>query len=333
MDTPYKHALATVKNPFSTCDIITDGQVLDIRDTARSVHITVQVDPAMGKAHRSQLEIDIKSALAPIAQKTVKVVLTAEKTEKNAGISEVKYTIAIASGKGGVGKSTTAVNLAYAYQKLGKSVGILDADVFGPSVPLMMGQNVPYGIDKGALIPVNYQGIKAMSMGFLVPENKPVIWRGPMVMGAITKLLDEVRWGQLDILVIDMPPGTGDTQLSVGKSGRLSGAVIVSTPQDVALLDARKAIAMFEKIHIPIVGIIENMSVFVCPHCHTKTHIFGSNGAKAEAQKQGIRMLGEIPLQYHIRKIMDAGVKDDDIIQQYYTTIADNIWGEMVAKN
>ncbi len=320
-----KHALSKVKNPFTTQDIITDGLVLHARDMDKSIHITVQVDSAMGKAHRSQLELDIKSALAPLTQKIVKVVLTAEKYDTDAGISQVKHIIAIASGKGGVGKSTTAVNLAYAYQQMGKSVGILDADVFGPSIPIMMGQNRPYGVDKGAIIPVNYQGIKAMSMGFLVPEDKPIIWRGPMVMGAINKLLDEVRWGTLDILIVDMPPGTGDTQLTISKSGRLTGAVIVSTPQDVALIDARKAMAMFKKVHIPILGMIENMSVFICPKCHHKTHIFGSDGTKSVAQKQGLHMLGHIPLQYNIRKTMDKGIKDMHIINQHYTKIATEI--------
>lgn len=328
MDEKFKNALLRVKNPFSNNNIIADNNVLDIRDSKNSVHITVQVDPAMGRRYQAQMELDIKSAIKPLTEKVVKVVLTADTFHKDAGISDIKYIVAVASGKGGVGKSTTAVNIAYALQKMGKAVGILDADVFGPSVPLMMGADKPYGVDRGAIIPVNYQGIKVMSMGFLVPDNKPIVWRGPMVMGAIDKLLDDVRWGALDILIVDMPPGTGDTQLTISKNGRLSGAVIVSTPQDVALLDARKAIAMFGKVHVPVLGIVENMSVFICPKCHHPTHIFGTQGAKTEAQNQEVTFLGDIPLQYHIRTTMDAGQKDESVIK-YYIKIAEQLFNAL----
>ncbi len=220
----------------------------------------------------------------------------------------VKHVIAVASGKGGVGKSTTAANLALGLKTLGLNVGLLDADIFGPSVPRLFGINEKPKVNaSGLLEPLDAHGIKIMSIGFLVEEEAAMIWRGPMVMSAITQLLRDVAWAGLDVLVIDMPPGTGDAQLTIAQSTPLSGAVIVSTPQDLALIDARRGVTMFNQVEIPILGIIENMATFVCPHCGESSHIFGHGGARAEAQKLGVPFLGEIPLNMTIRELSDAG--------------------------
>ncbi len=220
----------------------------------------------------------------------------------------VKAIIAVASGKGGVGKSTVAVNLALALKKLGKSVGLLDADIYGPSQPRMLGAGGqrPQADDE-RINPVEAYGIKSMSMGYLIEEDAPMIWRGPMVAGALSQLFSDVNWGDLDILVVDMPPGTGDAQLTLAQRVPVAGAVIVSTPQDIALIDARKGIEMFKKVEIPILGIVENMSVFHCPKCGESTHIFGAGGAKATAKKLNTEFLGEIPLHLSIRETSDAG--------------------------
>ncbi len=223
-------------------------------------------------------------------------------------LAEVRAVIAVASGKGGVGKSTTAVNLAIGLSRLGLSVGLLDADIHGPSLPRMLGMSaVQPEVRDGRLVPVEAWGIKAMSIGLLVEENKAMIWRGPMVMGALTQLMGEVEWGPLDVLVVDMPPGTGDAQLTLAQKVALAGAVIVSTPQDIALLDARRGVAMFEKTRVPVLGIVENMSVFCCPNCGHRTPLFGHGGARAEADKLGVPFLGEVPLLLDIRESGDAG--------------------------
>ena len=220
----------------------------------------------------------------------------------------VKHIVAVASGKGGVGKSTVAVNLALGLVAEGKRVGLLDADIYGPSVPRMMGiKGKPEPTDDKRLKPMEAYGLKCMSMGFLVPEDSPMIWRGPMVIGALEQLLRDVAWGELDVLIVDMPPGTGDAQLTMAQRVPLAGAVIVSTPQDIALLDARKGINMFKKVEVPLLGIVENMSTFVCPNCNHESHIFGHGGAKAEAEKIGVECLGEIPLHIAIRETSDAG--------------------------
>lgn len=323
MENKIKNALHTVINPFTQKTIVPN--ILAVRMTNDSVHLTIHIDSAMDKAMQSRMKMEIVSAITPITDARVKVLFTAETHKKDAGIANVKHMVAIASGKGGVGKSTTALNLAYALQNKGMSVGILDADVFGPSIPHMAGANKPYGVDKGAIIPVNCDGIKAISMGFLVAQDTPIVWRGPMVMGAIDKLLHDVRWGTLDILIVDMPPGTGDVQLSLSKNKHLSGAVIVSTPQDVALLDAKKAMAMFDKVHVPILGMIENMSVFMCPKCNHPSHIFGTDGTRHHAQKHNIPLLGEIPLHLDIRTTMDAGMRDDSVVS-YYTPVAHRLY-------
>ncbi|XP_024051799.2 iron-sulfur protein NUBPL isoform X3 [Terrapene carolina triunguis] len=229
---------------------------------------------------------------------------------KQKPIEGVKQVLVFASGKGGVGKSTTAVNiaLALAAHDSTKAVGLLDADVYGPSIPKMMNlKGNPELSPKNLMRPLKNYGIACMSMGFLVEETAPVVWRGLMVMSAIEKLLRQVDWGQLDYLVIDMPPGTGDVQLSISQNIPVTGAVIVSTPQDIALLDARKGAEMFRKVHVPVLGLVQNMSVFQCPKCKHETHIFGADGVRDLAKTLGLDVLGDIPLHVNIRETCDAG--------------------------
>ena len=220
----------------------------------------------------------------------------------------VSLIVAVASGKGGVGKSTTAVNLALGMQQNGLSVGILDADVYGPSIPRLLGlSGKPEMAGEKLIQPMENYGLKAMSMGLMVDEDTPMVWRGPMVTQALTQMLRGVAWGELDVLVVDMPPGTGDVQLSMAQQVPMAGAVIVSTPQDLALIDARKGLNMFRKVEVPALGIVENMSLFICPNCGTTHSIFGHGGAKAEAEKLGVPFLGEVPLHMTIRETSDAG--------------------------
>lgn len=223
-------------------------------------------------------------------------------------IPGVAAVIAVASGKGGVGKSTTALNLALGLRDLGLKVGLLDADIYGPSVPRLTGLHEKPELDgERKMIPLRRFGLAIMSIGFLVEEETAMIWRGPMVMSAVTQMLRDVAWGTLDVLVVDMPPGTGDAQLTLAQNVPLKGAVIVSTPQDLSLIDARRGLAMFKKVNVPVLGIVENMSYFQCPHCGTKSDIFGHGGARHEAEKLGVPFLGEIPLHMAIRATSDAG--------------------------
>lgn len=251
---------------------------------------------------------------------------------KVAGVPGVKHIIAVASGKGGVGKSTTSVNLALAFQANGLKVGVLDADIYGPSMPRLLGiTGRPQPVHGNILKPMEGYGLKVMSMGFLVEEDTPMIWRGPMVMSAITQMLKEVAWGELDLLVVDMPPGTGDAQLTMAQQVPLAGAVIVSTPQDLALIDARKGLNMFRRVDVPVLGIVENMSYFLCPSCGERSDVFGHGGARKEADKLGIPFLGEVPLHMDIREKSDSGqpivISDPDGPQaKVYREIADTAW-------
>jgi ATP-binding protein involved in chromosome partitioning len=227
---------------------------------------------------------------------------------KQAEIPGIAAVIAVASGKGGVGKSTTALNLALGLRDLGLRVGLLDADIYGPSVPRLTGiRRKPELNQDKKMIPLQRFGLAIMSIGFLVEEETAMIWRGPMVMSAITQMLREVEWGTLDILVVDMPPGTGDAQLTLAQNVPLKGAIIISTPQDLSLIDARRGLAMFKKVNVPVLGIVENMSYFQCPHCGTRSDIFGHGGARHEAERLGVPFLGEIPLHMSIRTTSDSG--------------------------
>tara|TARA_B110000196_G_scaffold239411_1_gene207826 strand:+ start:9492 stop:10313 length:822 start_codon:yes stop_codon:yes gene_type:complete len=226
------------------------------------------------------------------------------------GLSGVKHVIAIASGKGGVGKSTTAVNLALALSSAGNRVGIVDADIYGPSVPLMLGaleSEKPEIADEKFFLPIEKLGLSSMSIGYLMTKETPVVWRGPMASGALLQMLTQTIWGELDYLVVDMPPGTGDIQLTLAQKAKLSGAIIVTTPQDIALLDARKAIEMFKKVNIPVLGIIENMALHTCTNCGHHEHIFGKDGAKLVASEYGSEVLGVLPLSIEIREHIDEG--------------------------
>ena len=232
-----------------------------------------------------------------------------QRTHGTTAIPGVGAIIAVASGKGGVGKSTTAVNIALGLRDLGLKVGVLDADIYGPSIPKLFAiKGKPRTAGGTRLIPMDGYGLKIMSIGFLIEEETPMIWRGPMVMSALTQMLREVEWGELDVMVVDMPPGTGDAQLTMAQQVPLRGAVIVSTPQDLALIDARRGIAMFRRVNVPVLGIVENMSYFLCPNCGTRSDIFGHGGARHEAERLGVPFLGEVPLHMDIRERSDAGL-------------------------
>jgi ATP-binding protein involved in chromosome partitioning len=246
-------------------------------------------------------------------------------------LPDVKAIVAVASGKGGVGKSTVAVNLAVSLARQGHRTGLLDADIYGPSLPRMLGVHRKPEVRDEKMIPIQAWGLSCMSIGFLVDEETPMIWRGPMVMGALEQMMGQVSWGPLDVLVVDMPPGTGDAQLTMAQRVSLTGAVIVSTPQDIALLDARRGVKMFEKTLVPVLGLVENMSFFCCPNCGHRTEIFGHGGAREEAARLNIEFLGEIPLLLDIRTASDAGTPiaaqaPDSEAARAYDALARRVW-------
>jgi ATP-binding protein involved in chromosome partitioning len=254
------------------------------------------------------------------------------------GVPGIKSIVAVASGKGGVGKSTTAVNLALGLLANGLKVGILDADIYGPSMPRLLGiSGKPETVNGRTLKPMHNHGLKVMSMGFLVGEDTPMIWRGPMVVSALTQMLREVEWGELDVLVVDMPPGTGDAQLTMAQQVPLAGAVIVSTPQDLALIDARKGLNMFRKVDVPVLGIVENMSYFIAPDTGKRYDIFGHGGAKREAERVGVTFLGEVPLEMRIRETSDEGApvvasEPEGPHARIYRDIAAKVWERLQAE-
>jgi ATP-binding protein involved in chromosome partitioning len=251
------------------------------------------------------------------------------------GIPGVDAVIAVASGKGGVGKSTMAVNLALGLRDLGLKVGMLDADIYGPSLPKLLAiREKPQTIGGTRLKPIDRYGLTVMSIGFLIDEETPMIWRGPMVMSAITQMLREVEWGKLDVMVVDMPPGTGDAQLTMAQQVPLKGAIIVSTPQDLALIDARRGVAMFKRVNVPVLGMVENMSYFLCPSCGTRSDIFAHGGARHEAERLGVAFLGEVPLHMTIREKSDAGLpvvatEPEGELARIYRDIATKVLGQL----
>jgi ATP-binding protein involved in chromosome partitioning len=308
-------------------DLASSGKLSDIVVTNGKVFLSITVDAAAVKAWEPVRNAAEEAVRGIPGISSVLIALTAERSGAQAqaapprpaaqaqsartvpGVPGIDAVIAVASGKGGVGKSTTAVNLALGLRDLGMTVGVLDADIYGPSMPRLLAiKGRPEMLGGRMLRPMESYGMKAMSIGFLIEEETPMIWRGPMVMSAITQMLREVDWGKLDILVVDMPPGTGDAQLTLAQQVPLAGAVIVSTPQDLALIDARRGIAMFRKVDVPVLGVVENMSYFLCPHCGERTEIFTHGGARKEAERLGVPFLGEVPLVVDIRETSDAGL-------------------------
>ncbi len=315
-------ALAGVAGPDGRTPLTETGMVSGVSVRGDKVSVAISVAAELAQAlepMRLAAEAAVK-ALPGVASALVALTSEAKPSDERrraaapaprppGGIDHVKQIVAVASGKGGVGKSTTACNLALGLSRLGMKVGVLDADVYGPSMPKLFGLHAKPVIaaDGHSLAPLEKFGIKVMSIGCLVEDDAPIVWRGPMVMSALTQLLRDVDWGELDILVVDMPPGTGDAQLTIAQNVPLAGAILVSTPQDLALLDARRGAAMFEKVDVPLLGVIENMSYFLCPHCGGRSDIFAHGGARHEAEKLGAPFLGEIPLDMAIRETSDGG--------------------------
>ena len=364
-------ALKGVQDPDSGKDIVSAGMVSGVIVKEGNVGFAIEVDPKRGPQLEPLRKSAEKAVEAIPGVLSVTAVLTAHSGEPSGGapsgaqpkqpqkqteggptpaqkqaqgagaaralVPGVRSIIAVASGKGGVGKSTTATNLALALASQGLKVGMLDADIYGPSQPRMLGiSGRPNSPDGKVLTPLENYGVKCMSMGFLVAEDTPMIWRGPMVQSALQQMLRDVDWGELDILVVDMPPGTGDAQLTMAQQVPLSGAVIVSTPQDIALLDARKGLNMFRKVDVPVLGIIENMSYFACPSCGHVSHIFSHGGAQREAEKLGMEFLGEVPLDMEIRETSDGGrpivvSNPESPHAKAFTAIAGRVWDKVSA--
>lgn len=355
--------LKAIPAPGRTTSIVEAGLVSDIFIADGKVYFSITVpaeqaqalEPLRAAAERAVASMDgvEKAVVALTASRSAsKPAAAAPKTQPaahshrqaapagpapKAGVPGIGAMIAVASGKGGVGKSTTAVNLALALKANGHSVGILDADIYGPSMPRLLHLNSKPQPGSGRnLKPLEAFGIKVMSMGFLVDEDTPMIWRGPMVVSALTQMLREVEWGELDVLVIDMPPGTGDAQLTMAQQVPLAGAVIVSTPQDLALIDARKGLNMFRRVEVPVLGIVENMSYFLCPDCGGRHDIFGHGGARREAARIDVPFLGEVPLEMAIRETSDAGApivvsSPDGALARIYKDIAAEVWARLEA--
>ncbi len=349
-------ALATVRDPDRGADVVRLGMISGVVVRDGNVGFAIEVEPERGARLEPLRKAAEQAVEALPGVVSVTAVLTAEARPpggrapapahgaaprpaamaKPALAPGVRAIVAVASGKGGVGKSTVAANLALALHANGRSVGVLDADIYGPSMPRMLGiSGRPSASPDGKILkPMENYGIKCMSIGFLVPEDTPMIWRGPMVMSALQQMLRDVSWGELDIMIVDMPPGTGDAQLTMAQQVALAGAVIVSTPQDIALIDARKGLAMFQKVDVPVLGIIENMSYFLCPHCGERSDIFSHGGARREAERLGCEFLGEVPLDMAIRETSDDGhpitaSQPDSPYAQTFRAIAARVWDKV----
>ena len=363
-----RKVLETVMDPVTGKSIVALGMVGGIATRGGHVAITLDVDPARGTALEPLRQACEQAVRVMPGVLSATAVMTSErpapppaapgghahshgtrgpaapggKTTGGGGridVPGVKHIIAVASGKGGVGKSTTAVNLALGLLANGVSTGLLDADIYGPSMPRMLDvKDKPKSSDGKALKPIERYGLKTMSIGYIVNEDTPMIWRGPMVSSALEQMLRDVEWGELDVLVVDMPPGTGDAQLTLAQRVALSGAVIVSTPQDIALIDARKGLNMFRKVAVPVLGFVENMSFYLCPHCGERSEIFGHGGAREEAEKLGVPFLGEVPLHLDIRTTSNSGhpivvSQPDSPYAQIYKNIAGRVWKQLVSAN
>ena len=362
-----RKVLETVIDPASGAGVPASGLLGGIAIRGGHVAITLNVDPARGTALEPLRQACEQAVRAMPGVLSATAVMTAEraappppappqrqgaghghghshgpaaKTTGGGGridVPGVKHIIAVASGKGGVGKSTTAVNLALGLAANGIATGLLDADIYGPSMPRMLGvTEKPESLDGKMLKPIERYGLRTMSIGYIVNEDTPMIWRGPMVSSALEQMLRDVQWGELDVLVVDMPPGTGDAQLTLAQRVALAGAVIVSTPQDIALVDARKGLNMFRKVAVPVLGIVENMSYFLCPKCGERSEIFGHGGAREEAEKLGVPFLGEVPLHLDIRTTSDSGRpividQPDSPHTQVYKNIAGRVWKQLSA--
>jgi len=358
-------ALRNVTDPISGKDLVSAGVIQGLQTRDGNVAFAIEVPAERGQEMEPLRKEAENTVFALNGVVSATVVLTAERpqgqpaADAHAGhnhghaqtqpgqpvppqgqgelLPGVKSIIAVASGKGGVGKSTTAVNIALGLAAGGHKVGLLDADIYGPSMPRMMGiSGRPNSADGKTLDPMENYGIKVMSIGFMVDEETPMIWRGPMVQSALEQMMRDVNWGELDVLVVDMPPGTGDAQLTMAQRVPLTGAVIVSTPQDIALLDARKGLNMFRKVDVPVFGIVENMSYFLCPDNGKRYDIFGHGGARREAERMGVDFLGEVPIEIAIREHSDAGtpitVSDPESKSaENYRTIAATVWDKIEA--
>lgn len=345
-------ALSKIKDPLKDGDIISAGRLASLDFVEGTVQAVLQIPPPQAEAFFPIRETAQAALQALEGVEKSQVILSAHKPgpqmggrpranphqakrpEGVQGDGEVKRILAISSAKGGVGKSTMAANLAVTLSQSGLKVGLLDADIHGPSLPMMFGTTgqqaraIPVGARK-IIVPIEAHGIQTMSIGYLTPDDSPIVWRGPLVQGAIARMLWDVDWGALDVLLIDMPPGTGDAQLGLAQDIKPSGAIIVSTPQDLALLDARKGVAMFEKVDIPVLGLIENMAVFTCPDCGSSHHIFGEGGAKRDATKLNIEYLGAAPLDMSIRESGDLGrpvAASDAVISNTFAELAKGVW-------
>lgn len=358
-----RKVLEAVIDPATGKNVVAQEMVGGIAIRGGHVAVTLDVDPARGTALEPLRQACEQAVRTMPGVLSATAVMTSERPAPTAPASHahghapgrgapaakttggggridvpgVKHIIAVASGKGGVGKSTTAVNLALGLAANGVATGLLDADIYGPSMPRMLDvKDKPESVDGKALKPIERYGLRTMSIGYIVNEDTPMIWRGPMVSSALEQMLRDVQWGDLDVLVVDMPPGTGDAQLTLAQRVALAGAVIVSTPQDIALVDARKGLNMFRKVAVPVLGFVENMSFFLCPHCGERSEIFGHGGAREEAGKLGVPFLGEVPLHLDIRTTSDAGhpivvAQPDSQHAQIYKNIAGRVWKQLSA--